>query len=178
MRICRALPLVILVVAMPLAASAQFGGMPGLPGGTPGGVPGVGGLDGPPAGPPPACRDLLAMRDDVQKHGVAIRKANERKATVQEACVQCGGPGSQARGSGPMGCAAGLSETRAVRDPRGKLHSLWEHRRLRAARRASAGPPIVACSTQHALSPCPDCTGCGECAPQAPCIPRRSAART
>jgi len=71
---------------MPLAASAQFGGMPGLPGGTPGGVPGVGGLDGPPAGPPPACRDLLAMRDDVQKHGVAIRKANERKATVQEAC--------------------------------------------------------------------------------------------
>ena len=26
------------------------------------------------------------MRDEVQKHGTAIQKANERKATVQEAC--------------------------------------------------------------------------------------------
>jgi hypothetical protein len=60
--------------------------MPGLPGGTPGGVPGVGGFGEPPAGPPPACRDLLAMRDEVQKHGTAIQKANEKKATVQDAC--------------------------------------------------------------------------------------------
>jgi hypothetical protein len=28
----------------------------------------------------------LALRDDTQKHSVAIQKANERKATVQEAC--------------------------------------------------------------------------------------------
>jgi hypothetical protein len=69
-----------MIVATPFCASAQFGGMPGFPGGPPGGVPGVG---EPPAGP---CRELLAMRDEVQKHGTAIQKANERKATVQEAC--------------------------------------------------------------------------------------------
>jgi hypothetical protein len=28
----------------------------------------------------------LSIRDEVQKHGTAIQKANERKATVQEAC--------------------------------------------------------------------------------------------
>jgi hypothetical protein len=86
MRICRTVPIAALIVAMPLAAGAQFGGMPGLPGEPPGGVPG--GFGAPPAqsGPPPACRELLAMRDEVQKHGTAIQKANERKATVQEAC--------------------------------------------------------------------------------------------
>jgi hypothetical protein len=83
MRICRTLLFATLIVATPFCASAQFGGMPGMPGGSPGGVPGVG---EPPAGPPPACRELLAMRDEVQKHGTAIQKANERKASVQEAC--------------------------------------------------------------------------------------------
>jgi hypothetical protein len=29
---------------------------------------------------------LLALRDETQRHGIAIQKANERKATVQEAC--------------------------------------------------------------------------------------------
>jgi hypothetical protein len=86
MGVFRALLFATLIIAQPFCASAQFGGMPGLPGDTPGGVPGVGGFHGPPAGPPPACRDLLAMRDEVQKHGTAIQKANERKATVQEAC--------------------------------------------------------------------------------------------
>src|SRR5689334_61533 len=87
MRICRILPLAALIVAIPLAASAQFGGMPGLPNGTPDRVPGVGDFGGTPQpAPPPACRDLLALRDEVQKHGTAIQKANERKATVQEAC--------------------------------------------------------------------------------------------
>jgi len=86
MGVFRALLFATLIVATPFCASARFGGMPGLPGGTPGGVPGVGGFDGPPAGPPPACRDLLAMRDEVQKHGTAIQNANERRATVQEGC--------------------------------------------------------------------------------------------
>ncbi len=87
MRICRILPLAALIVAIPLAASAQFGGMPGLPGGTSDAVPGVGGFRTPPQpAPPRACRDLLALRDEVQKHGIAIQKANGRKATVQEAC--------------------------------------------------------------------------------------------
>jgi hypothetical protein len=89
MGICRILPLAALIVAIPLAANAQIGSMPVLPGGTPDGVPGVRGFGGtPPPQPalPPACRELLAMRDEVQKHGIAIQKANERKATVQEAC--------------------------------------------------------------------------------------------
>jgi hypothetical protein len=85
MRICRTVPIAALIVAMPLAAGAQFGGMPGLPGEPPGRVPGVRGFDAPPA-PPPACQQLLATRDEVQKHGIAIQKANERKATVQDAC--------------------------------------------------------------------------------------------
>src|SRR5262245_14152274 len=77
MTACRALPLValIVIVAMPLEAGAQ-----------PGGVPGEGHVDAPPTGMPPACQRLVAMRDEVQKRGLAIQKANERKAPVQEAC--------------------------------------------------------------------------------------------
>jgi hypothetical protein len=88
MGICRILPLAALIVAIPLAASAQIGSMPGLPSGTYGGVPGAGSFGAPPAqaGPPPACRELLVMRDELQKQGIAIKKANERRATVQEAC--------------------------------------------------------------------------------------------
>jgi hypothetical protein len=70
-------------VSAPFAAGAQFGGMPGLPGGPPGQVPGGGGR--PPPGPP-ACQELLELRDQTQKHGLAIQKGNERKATVQDAC--------------------------------------------------------------------------------------------
>jgi hypothetical protein len=79
MTVSRALVFATLMVAAPFAAYGQFGGMPGMPG-----APGD--LGGPRAAPPPACRELLAMRDEVQKHGTAIQKANEKKATVQEAC--------------------------------------------------------------------------------------------
>jgi hypothetical protein len=86
MTVSRALVFATFMVAAPFAAYGQFGGMPGMPG-MPGGMPGGGGFGAPPQhGPPPACRDLLALRDEVQKHGTAIQKANERKATVQEAC--------------------------------------------------------------------------------------------
>ena len=84
MTVSRALLFAAFMVAAPFAAYGQFGGMPGMPG-MPGGMPG-GGVGGQPAAPPPACRELLSMRDEVQKHGKAIQKANERKATVQEAC--------------------------------------------------------------------------------------------
>jgi len=86
MTVSRTLLFATFVVAAPFAAYGQFGGMPGMPG-APGGMPGGGGFGGAPQqGPPPACRELLSMRDEVQKHGTAIQKANERKATVQEAC--------------------------------------------------------------------------------------------
>jgi len=84
MTVSRALLFATFMVAAPFAAYGQFGGMPGMPGAVPGG----GGFGGPPQGPPSACRELLAMRDEVQKHGRAIQVANERKAktTVQGAC--------------------------------------------------------------------------------------------
>jgi hypothetical protein len=59
-------------------AGAQFGGMPGLPG-SPGFQTG-------PAAPPPQCKALLTMRDEVQKHGNALQSANKRRASVQTAC--------------------------------------------------------------------------------------------
>ena len=73
MTVSRALLFATFMVAAPFAAYGQFGGMPGMPG-APGGMPGGGGFGGPQQGPPPACRELLAMRDEVQKHGTAIQK--------------------------------------------------------------------------------------------------------
>src|SRR5262249_40206282 len=83
---CRAFALVALLVAIPaLEASAQFGGMPGLPRAAPGG-----GFCAPPpaARPtiPPACARLLAMREEAQKQAGAIQAAGDRKATPAEAC--------------------------------------------------------------------------------------------
>ena len=73
----------VLAMASAHSAQAQFGGMPGMPG-----SPGMGGFGGPPAGPPPACQQLLVMRDETQKNGAAIAAAQQRKvkADVVEAC--------------------------------------------------------------------------------------------
>jgi len=82
MRICRILPFaaligVALVVAAPFGASAQIGGTPReLPGGP---WP-------PPVVRPSPCQELQKLGGEKQKYGVAIRRANERKASVQEAC--------------------------------------------------------------------------------------------
>jgi hypothetical protein len=86
MTLCRTLLFATVVVAAPFVAHAQFGGMPGMPGSMPGGMPGGFGAPPPQAGPPPACRELLTLRDETQKHGMAIQKANERKADVKDAC--------------------------------------------------------------------------------------------
>jgi hypothetical protein len=58
-------------------AGAQFGGMPGMPG--------SGGF-GTPQAPPPECQQLLTLRDDVEKHGKAIQAANQKRASVKQAC--------------------------------------------------------------------------------------------
>jgi hypothetical protein len=78
----RVLPLVAMLVAVPFAAGAQFGGPPGsLPGG-----PGMG-LGGPPAAPPPKCQALLAIRDELQRHWAAIEAERlNKKADVKVAC--------------------------------------------------------------------------------------------
>jgi hypothetical protein len=69
------------IVALTLhQASAQFGGMPGLPGGPQDSVPRDFGV------PPPECQQLLTIRDQVQKAGQAIEAANQKKAHVKQAC--------------------------------------------------------------------------------------------
>jgi hypothetical protein len=85
MTFCRVLSFVaVLAMASGHSAQAQFGGMPGMPG-----SPGMGGFGGPPqAGPPPACQQLMVLRDETQKNAAAIKAANERKVKVDavEAC--------------------------------------------------------------------------------------------
>jgi hypothetical protein len=87
MTFCRVLSSVSVAALLAMApghsAQAQFGGMPGMPG-----APGMGGFGAPPAGPPPACQQLMALRDETQKNGAAIAAAQQRKvkADVVEAC--------------------------------------------------------------------------------------------
>jgi hypothetical protein len=82
MTVYRAFALVGMLVVIPLQpAGAQFGGMPGMPGSGP---PGAG--FGAPQGPPPACQQLLALKDETQKNGQAIQRANEKKESVSVAC--------------------------------------------------------------------------------------------
>ena len=78
MTMCRTILLAALIVATPLCVSAQIGDEPP---GSPGTLP--------PAqspAPPPACQQLLALRDEVQKHAMSIQEASERKAPVQDGC--------------------------------------------------------------------------------------------
>ena len=79
MTFCRVLSSVsvaaLIAMASAPSAQAQFGGMPGMPG-----APGMGGFgappSGPPAGPPPACQQLMVLRDETQKNVAAIQAAN------------------------------------------------------------------------------------------------------
>ncbi len=83
MTLSRALALVLVI--LPLSpALAQFPGMPGtgIPG-SPGMSPGFGAQ---PQAPPPICQGLLALRDETQKHALALKAAGERKAPPEEAC--------------------------------------------------------------------------------------------
>jgi len=80
--------LAIAIVGMTIPyAGAQFGGMPGLPGGPPGGSPAKGFRDPPHTPPPPPqCQELLTLRDELQKHGAAIGAANDKQTDVKIAC--------------------------------------------------------------------------------------------
>jgi hypothetical protein len=96
MIICRALLAIAIVGTTLHHAGAQFGGMPGMPGGPGTGGPGMGGpgMGGPggggfgarPSAPPPQCQALLAIRDELQKYGEAIGAANQKRADVKVAC--------------------------------------------------------------------------------------------
>lgn len=82
MIIGRALLAIVIVGATIPYAGAQFGGMPGMPGSGPPG----GGFGMPQQGPPPQCRALMAIRDELQKHGMAIEAANQKRVDVKVAC--------------------------------------------------------------------------------------------
>jgi len=86
MTLHRSLPLILVLAILPLwPALAQFGGTPGSPGmGTPGMFPF--GVAPPQQGPPPACQQLLTLRDQTQKHGAALQAASQKKATPDEIC--------------------------------------------------------------------------------------------
>jgi hypothetical protein len=59
------------LAAWPLPpAIAQVGGVPAAPG----------------IAPPPACQQLLAARDETQRHAMAISDAGQKKAGPEEAC--------------------------------------------------------------------------------------------
>jgi hypothetical protein len=82
MMLSRALVVIAIAAGMTVHdARAQFGDMPGMSG-----SPGAGGFSGPPAAPPPKCQALLAIRDELQKHGEALSAANDKKADVKVAC--------------------------------------------------------------------------------------------
>src|SRR5882724_5731205 len=76
----RVFPLVTLLAAVPFAAIAQFDGMPGLSGAVPRG------FGNPAGGPLLACRQLVALRDETQKHWETIEEARQRNAPALEAC--------------------------------------------------------------------------------------------
>jgi hypothetical protein len=95
MTFSRALLVALMLAVLPLeAAYAQFGGMPGLPGGggmpgMPGGMPeqqGMPGFGAPQQGPPPECQQIMAARDETAKHGQALQGLNKRKGPPEEAC--------------------------------------------------------------------------------------------
>ena len=70
----------VLAMASAHSAQAQFGGMPGMPG-----SPGMGGFGGPPAGPPPACQQLMVLRDERQKNMEALSTPKAKTDPI-EAC--------------------------------------------------------------------------------------------
>jgi hypothetical protein len=80
---CRLLLVAAIVVTTLHHAGAQFGGMPGMPGGPPGAVVP---FTAPPPPPSPKCQALLTIRDELQKRGAAIEAVNQKKADVKVAC--------------------------------------------------------------------------------------------
>src|SRR5262249_6905287 len=61
-------------------------GLPGSPGVSQGPAPGMPGGAFTPAQPPPGCQQLLAVREEVGKHGQALQTAGQKKAPPGELC--------------------------------------------------------------------------------------------
>jgi hypothetical protein len=85
MTFSRALPIALAVAVLPVCpAAAQFGGMPGLPGGMSPGMPGS--PFGAPQQPPPACQELLSFREEAGRHGQALQEASKKKVGPEQLC--------------------------------------------------------------------------------------------
>jgi hypothetical protein len=84
MSFSRAIPFALVFMVLPLGSvQAQFGGMPGMPGSPAG--PGFGAA---PQQPPPACQQLIVLRDETAKHGQALQSATKKgtKPSPDEVC--------------------------------------------------------------------------------------------
>lgn len=68
MMLHRSLPLILVLTILPLPAVAQSGPLPGW-------------------AAVPACQQLLADRDEAQRHAAALRDAGQRKAQPGEVCI-------------------------------------------------------------------------------------------
>jgi hypothetical protein len=68
MMLHRSLPLILMLAVLPLPAVAQIGNLPGW-------------------ASLPACQQLLADRDEAQRHAAALRDAGQRKAQPDEVCT-------------------------------------------------------------------------------------------
>jgi hypothetical protein len=87
MSLRRIIPLGLALAVLPLAdAGAQFGGMPGMPGMGMPGAPAAASPFGAPATPPPACQQLLSLRDETQKHAADLNAAGKKKLPPEEIC--------------------------------------------------------------------------------------------
>lgn len=68
----------VLAMASVYSTQAQLGAMPGSPE--------MEGPGAPPVDPPPACKQLMVLRDETQKNGAAIGAAQKRKPDPVEVC--------------------------------------------------------------------------------------------
>lgn len=143
MRFRRVFALLAVLVLAPLTqAQAQFGGMPGMPGG-----PGFGAPQPQPSTPPPQCQELLTLRDQAQKHASAINAAEKKKATAAQACklfqafLAAEGRMVKALETNGPRCGVPPDAIQNVKDQRGRTQKIKDQVCAAAAQRP-AGPSL------------------------------------
>jgi hypothetical protein len=140
----RALLAVAMIAGATLHAAAQSSDTPGLSGGEH--TEGLRNLL--PAPPPPYCQHLLAMRDQLHKHGQAITTANEKKADLSTACrlfhiyVAAEARLLKALDSYGALCGASSHTIRQVRDGHAKVRERGEQVCQAARRPFRPDPPV------------------------------------
>src|SRR5262249_15780294 len=119
-----------------------------------------------PQEPPPACQQLLAIRDEVGKHGKALQAAGEKKAPAEELCkvfkAFLASEGKLLKGLQENGATCGPPPQALNQAQGGRARASGGGRKVRDA--AARGPRQAAPSLADALG-------------AAPTVPDASAAR-